>query len=184
LVPGPRRAAPPIAPVAELTFPAIERATLSNGIPVALARRTAVPKVIVNIDFDAGFAADSLDAPGTQSLMLAMLDEGTTSRSSIQIAEEQERLGASISAGGSMDSSSVTLNALTPNLAPSLALMADVVRNPAFAPGEVERVKGQQIADLGQTLANPRALAGRELGKLLFGTHPYGQAMGWVTPRR
>jgi predicted Zn-dependent peptidase len=175
LPPAPKRAAPPVAPVADLAFPAIERARLSNGIPVALARRTAVPKAIVRIGFDAGYAADSLDAPGTQSLMLEMLDEGTATRNATQIAEQQERLGASIATGGTIDTSSVTLSALTANLAPSLALMADVVRNPAFADGEVARVRDQQLAELSQTLATPRALATRETTQVLFGSHPYGQ---------
>ena len=175
LRPGPKRTAPPIAPVAALAFPAIEHAQLSNGIPVALARRTAVPKLIVNLAFDAGYAADALDTPGTQSLMLAMLDEGTTSRDAMAIAEEQERLGADISASGSIDQSSVTLSALSANLAPSLALMADVVRHPAFDAADVARVKDQQLAGLAQTLASPRSLASRELGKILFGAHPYSQ---------
>ena len=99
LVTGPKRIAPPVAQVGDLAFPAIERATLSNGIPVVLARRTAVPTVLVNLSFDAGFAADAQDGPGTQSLMLSLLDEGTESLTGIQIAEQQERLGARLSAG-------------------------------------------------------------------------------------
>jgi zinc protease len=175
ITPGPKRFAPPIAPVAELTFPAIEHAKLSNGIPVALARRTAVPKLIVNLAFDAGYAADALDTPGTQGLMLGMLDEGTTSRDAIAIAEEQERLGASISASGSIDQSSITLSALSANLAPSLALMADLARHPAFADKDVARVKDQRQAELAQTLSSPRSLASRALGQILFGAHPYAQ---------
>ncbi len=175
LAPGPKRAAPPTLPVADLAFPEVERAALSNGIPVALARRTAVPKLILSLDFDAGFAADALDAPGTQALMLGMLDEGTTTRNATQIAEEQERLGASIAAGGSVDASAITLSALTANLAPSLKLMADIVRNPAFADAEVARVKDQQLAALAQILATPRSLAARELNRALFGQHPYAQ---------
>lgn len=176
LTPGPKRAAPPVAEVANLTFPTVERARLANGIPVALARRTAVPKVVVSLNFDAGYAADSLDTPGTQALMMGMLDEGTTTRSATEIAEEQERLGANVSASASLDASTVTLDALKPNLAPSLGLMADVVRRPAFAPGEVERVKHQQLAGLSQALASPRSLAQRTLPTVLFGpAHPYGQ---------
>ena len=173
---GPKRTMPPVAEVANLAFPTVERARLANGIPVALARRTAVPKVLVSLNFDAGFAADSLDTPGTQSLMMGMLDEGTTTRSATQIAEEQERLGASVGSSASIDASSVSLDALKANLAPSLALMADVVRNPAFAPGEVERVKHQQLAGLAQANASPRSLAQRTLPTVLFGAaHPYGQ---------
>ncbi|HET9629492.1 MAG TPA: insulinase family protein, partial [Novosphingobium sp.] len=93
---GPKRAIPDVAPVGALAFPALERATLSNGVVVTLARRTAVPKVLVSLEFDAGTAADRLDTPGTQGAMLALLDEGTATRNATQIAEDQERLGATI----------------------------------------------------------------------------------------
>ena len=169
------RTAPLVTPVAELDFPAIERARLTNGIPVALARRSAIPKLVVALDFDAGIAADAGGLPGTQSLMLDMLDEGTASRDATAIAMEQERLGASISIGASIDTSSIALSSLNANLAPSLALMADLLHNPAFAPGEVARVKAQHLADLAQTLASPSALARREFGKIVHGGHPYAQ---------
>ena len=172
---GPARIAPPTAPVGDLAFPAVERAKLANGIPVALARRTTVPKVLVSLNFDAGTAADALDTAGTQTLMLGMLDEGTTSRNSTQIAEEQERLGATISAGASLDSSAVSMSALTANLAPSLALMTDIVRHPAFADSEVARVRDQTLAQLAQVQSSPRTLAQRAIAPILFGPgHPYG----------
>ena len=179
IVPGPRRTAPAVAPVGDLDFPAIERATLSNGISVALARRRAVPKVMLNLAFDAGYAADAIDGPGTQGFMMAMLEEGTAgpygSRSATAIAEEQERLGASIWLGSSLDQSSASLSALTANLAPSLALMAELVRRPAFDPAEVARVRDRRLAELAQTLADPNSLASRELNRILFDAHPYGQ---------
>ncbi|MDE2561472.1 MAG: insulinase family protein [Sphingomonadales bacterium] len=173
--PGPKRTAPAVAPVGDLVLPAIEHATLSNGIEVQLARRTAVPRVLVSVDFDAGYAADPRDALGTQSLMLGLLEEGTTTRSSVQIAEEQERLGASIDTGATLDSSSVTLSALKPNLAASLALMADVVKNPAFAPDEVARLKNQRLAEIAQAKASPFGLIRLVLNPIVYGpAHPYG----------
>ncbi|MFA7586758.1 MAG: pitrilysin family protein, partial [Novosphingobium sp.] len=176
LAKGSERTAPPVAPVGDLAFPVIERARLANGIPVALARRTAVPKVVVSLQFDGGIAADLRNGPGTQALMLDMLDEGTDTRNATAIAEEQERLGASLQVGTTLDRSSITLGALAANLGPSLALMADVVRHPAFAPTEVARVKDQQLAELSQALANPAALARRTLARELYGpAHPYGQ---------
>jgi zinc protease len=175
LPPAPQRTAPPVKPVDELTFPTTEHATLSNGIPVTLARRTSIPKLVLSLDFNAGYAADALDRPGTQGLMLDMLDEGTTTRNATEIAEAQERLGARIVTEGSLDTSSVTLSALSDNLAPSLELMADVVRHPAFAPTEVARVKGQLQAALAQKLSTPGDLAARALGANLFGEHPYAQ---------
>lgn len=176
---GPARAYPPVAPVGELTFPAIERGELSNGIPVTLARRTAIPKVTVHLEFDAGHAADGEAKAGTQSLMMELLSEGTTRRTAIQIAEEQERLGASIGTGSDMDTSSVTLTALTANLAPSLELMADIALNPAFADSEVARVKDQRLAKIAQEKATPVGLATRAVGPLIYGPgHPYGTVGG------
>ncbi|HEX4848834.1 MAG TPA: pitrilysin family protein, partial [Novosphingobium sp.] len=176
LATGPKREFPPVEAVGDLDFPKVERATLSNGIPVVLARRSGVPTVLVNLTFDAGFAADARDKPGTQTLLLSVLDEGTESRDATRIAEDQERLGARISTGTGIDSSTVTLSALSANLAPSLDLMADVVRNPAFREADVARARDQQLAGIAQANASPSALANRSLGPILFGpAHPYGQ---------
>ncbi|MCJ2188149.1 M16 family metallopeptidase [Novosphingobium beihaiensis] len=175
LAAGPARTAPPVQPVSALKFPAIEHATLSNGIPVTLARRTAVPKLVMTVDFDAGYAADALDTPGTQGLMLSLLDQGTATRNATQIAEAQERLGASIDIDASRDDSTVTLSALTDNLAPSLALTADLILHPAFKPADFTRVKAQAQAALAQTFSSPRALASRTLDAAIYGKHPYAQ---------
>ncbi|WP_296674947.1 pitrilysin family protein [Novosphingobium sp.] len=175
LVTGPKRVAPPVAPVGDLAFPAIERSKLANGVPVTLVRRTSVPKLVLSLNFDAGTSADALDRPGTQSLMLSLLDEGTQTRDATQIAEAQERLGATIGAGPGVDSSAVTLTALSANLAPSLALLADVVRRPAFRAEDVARVRDQRLSQIAQVEANPSGLAGRALAPILFGAdHPYG----------
>jgi zinc protease len=174
--PAPTKIAePPIEPVKDLDFPDVERATLKNGIKVVFARRTAVPTVRVSVAFDAGNAADDKAKLGTAGLTAALLDEGTTTRSSRQIAEEQERLGASISAGNSMDRTTVGLFALKPNLDASLGLLADVIRNPAFKPEEVERLRGQVLTRIAAEKTEPMAIAQRMLPPLLYGqAHPYG----------
>src|SRR3546814_20205851 len=108
-------------------------------------------------------------------MMLALMDEGTRTRSSIDIAEEQERLGAVITPEASMDRTDVSLFALKPNLAPSLALFADILRNPAFAAGAVERVRGQMLTKIRSETTQPSGLALRQLPPLLYGqAHPYG----------
>lgn len=173
---GPPRQIPRVADVGALPFPAIERARLSNGVPVVLARRTAVPKVTVNLRFDAGHAVDSAAEAGVHSLMVEALDDGTRTRDATRIAEDQERLGAAIAAGSSLDASDVTLTALSANLAPSLALMADIVINPAFAEKDVARVKDQRLATIAQQLASPQGIAARALLPIVYGeAHPYGK---------
>ncbi|MBB5684663.1 M16 family metallopeptidase [Sphingobium boeckii] len=166
---------PDVGTIADLDFPKVERATLSNGVELVYAHRDAVPITQMAFSLDAGNAADPKANLGTQSLLLSLLDEGTTTLDSVQIAERQEILGASISTGASMDRTSVNLFALSANLAPSLDLFADIVKNPAFAPGEVERLRGQQLARIASEMTQPQALALRTLPPLLYGKdHPYG----------
>lgn len=175
-VPAPTKIAePPIEPVADLDFPTVEHAKLKNGIAVQFARRATVPTVRVSVAFDAGNAADDRAKLGTAALATALLDEGTKTRSALDIAQEQERLGASVSAGNSMDRTTVGLFALKPNLDASLGLLADVVRNPAFAPSEVERLRGQMLTRIAAEKTEPTAIAQRMLPPLLYGkAHPYG----------
>ena len=171
-----RRPLPPLGQTPNLDFPEIERARLSNGIQIIYARRDVVPVTRVTVEFDAGIAADPTSRLGTQQLMLNLLEEGTTSLNSIQLAEAQERLGATVATQASLDRTAVTLSALTPNLGPSLDLLADVIRNPAFAPAEVERLRQQQLASIAQEMTQPGAIAARALPFVLYGAqHPYGK---------
>lgn len=168
---------PAVGPVSDLNLPAVERSRLSNGIQVVYARSTTVPVTRVAVEFDAGFAADKPDALGAQSLMLDLMDEGAGGRTAAQLAEEQERLGASINLGASMDRSAASLTAVSTNLAPSLSLLSDVVRRPTFADGEVARLRAQRIAALASEKTNPGAIAARALPPLLYGeASPYGRS--------
>ena len=170
---------PEVGALSALQFPKIERATLSNGIPVYFARRAAVPVVRVSVSFDAGYTADPKGGLGTHALTMNLLDEGTTTRNSQAIAEENERLGATISASGGIDRSGVGLHVLAPNLGASLSLMADIIRNPAFEAKEVERLRGQQLAGLSAQLSDPSEIARYVLPGILFGKdYPYGMPGG------
>ncbi len=166
---------PAVADLKALDFPAIERTKLKNGVEVVFARRTTVPTVNVAVSFDAGYAADPHSALGTQSLMLSLMDEGTTSLDSIAFAEAKERLGAQIDATANADETVFSLFALKPNLGASLSLLADYIRNPAFDANELERVRAQQLNRLKAELNNPNAIASRILTPVLYGAdHPYG----------
>ena len=166
---------PEVGELKPLDFPDIERATLSNGMEVYFARRDAVPTVSVRMIFDAGYAADPKDKLGIQSMMLSLMDEGTTNLDSTELAIAKERLGANLYTSANADTTSVGLDAMSPNLAPSLELMADYVRNPAFDPREMERVRAQQLTRIENELNNPGAIAQRAIAPILFGDeHPYG----------
>ncbi|MGE0741953.1 MAG: M16 family metallopeptidase [Hyphomonadaceae bacterium] len=167
---------PPVGTIADLDFPDVQRASLSNGIEIVYAQRTAIPATFVAFDFDAGVTADAQGAFGAQRLMLSAMTAGADGLDAMQIAEQEERLGAAITAAGTLDRSSVTLTALSANLPLSLDLFADIVRRPDFAADEVERLRNQQLAAIAAEATQPNGLAQRAFPALVFGAeHPYGR---------
>ncbi len=171
----PREPAPVPGTPPSLSVASVERAVLANGLKVELARRDTIPVVRLMLSFDAGFAADPRDKLGLQGLALNLLDEGAGGLSGPQITEARERLGASIGASAGPDRTRLSLDALKPNLAASLALFADVVQRPAFAQSELDRVRGQTLTGIALEEADPGSITRRLLPVLLYGpAHPYG----------
>ena len=169
-----RSGLPGTGPPPPARFDRFERFELGNGLRVVLAERHAVPVVELNLVVDAGFAADQFVTPGTANLALAMLDEGTASRSALEISDELLRLGATLGAGSDLDTSFVSMSALKENLGPSLELYADVILNPSFPQQDFERLKQLQIVGIRQEKVRPRTLALRLFPRLLYGDgHAY-----------
>ncbi len=169
----PAAGAPP-----EARFPKFQRATLSNGLKVIFAERTAVPQINFELLVDAGYAADQFAAAGTASMTLDMMDEGTKTRNALQISEELALLGATLSTGSNLDMSSVSLSALKETLDKSLELYADVVLNPSFPPEELERLRKQRLARIQQEKVQPFAMALRVFPALLYGKgHAYANPL-------
>lgn len=173
---GTRGAQPAVGAIADLAFPAIERTRLSNGIELVFAQRSAVPITRALISFDAGSTADPADKLGLQQLTLSMLDEGTASRDSLALAEALERLGVNFGTGTGADRTYLSVSAPSANATGAFDLFADVVRNPAFAPAEVARLRNAQLAGIQQELTSPDGLAGRVLPALIYGAQsPYAK---------
>jgi zinc protease len=165
----PGAGAPPAA-----RFPAVARATLANGLELAVVSRPELPMVRMQLLVDAGYAADQGVKAGTARLTLEMLEEGTKTRGSLALSRELADLGATLATSSNLDQSLVTMSTLTTTLDSSLALFADVVRNPAFSAADLERVRKQQLAGIAQEKADPIGAALRLLNPLLYGPgHAY-----------
>jgi zinc protease len=155
-------------------FPKVERTTLSNGLKVVLAERRTIPVVNLSLIVDAGYAADKSAQPGTAKLAMNMLDEGTKSKNAIEISDDLDRLGASLSTGSDLDTSYVSMSALKNNLNPSLDLFADVILNPTFPEADFKRMQKLQLDGIKREKAEPNNMALRVLPKLLYGPdHAY-----------
>jgi len=155
-------------------FPAQQTATLSNGLKVVLAQRPGVPTMVMRLLFDAGYSADQFGKPGTAALAMNMIDEGTEKMDALEINEQLQLLGASLSAYSDLDASYISMNTLKPSLAGSLDLLAEVVQRPAFPEQDFNRLKDQQLAQIQREKATPIQMALRVMPKFLYGEeHPY-----------
>jgi zinc protease len=173
-----RKTRPDPGSMPEARFPAFQRTTLKNGLKVIVAERHAVPTVEVRLQADAGYSSDDPATAGLARLAADMMDEGTKTRSALQISEELQKLGASLQTSSDLDSTVVGLNALKVTLDPALELMADVVTNPSFPAADFDRLKRQQLAAIEQEGVRPQAMAQRVLPKLLFGAgHAYANPL-------
>ena len=158
-------------------FPEISRTTLPNGLKVLLSRRSSVPLLNLNLLVDAGYAADQHAIPGVASLAMDMLDEGTSTRSALEISEEMDHLGARLRTDSDLDLSSVSLSVLKSNLDSALEIYADVILNPAFTEQEFKRLQRQRLAQIQREKNNPRDMVLRVFPPLLYGRdHPYGNS--------
>jgi zinc protease len=165
---------PEVTEFPSVRFPERERFTLANGLQVILARRAGVPVLELNMMINAGYAADQFGLPGTASLALNMLDEGTATRTALQISDELDRLGATLTTGSNLDLSFISMSALKENLDPSLELYADVILHPSFPPAEFERLRREQLAAIQREKVTPVPMALRVFPKLIYGEgHAY-----------
>jgi predicted Zn-dependent peptidase len=173
------RTIPPLGTLQALQWPAVTHGRLNNGVEVVYAQRTAAPLTQVSLAFDAGSSSDPVNRRGLAQMAVGLLEEGAAGMSSQQVAEAQERLGADISTGNDADRSYVTLSSLTPNLAPSLDLLADIATRPTFAPAELDRVRVQALTGLEQLRKDPQRVGSRVLPAVIWGaSHPYGAPAG------
>jgi zinc protease len=171
-----RKLLPALGNEPAVSFPALQRAQLKNGLKVVLLERHGAPIVNVALAVDAGSVADPANQAGIASLALNLVDKGTKTRNAFQLSDALESLGARLSTSNAFDQSVVRLQATSANLAPSLALLADAALAPSFPQDQFDLARQRRLAQIGQEKAQPGALAMRAVPGLLYGPqHPYGR---------
>jgi zinc protease len=148
---------------------------LPNGLTViALPQTGGMPVVSANLVLRSGSDANPIEKPGLAGFTADVLDQGTTTRNAVQLAEQVAQIGASLNTTTSRDATTVSTSSLSRNFAAALALVADVALHPSFPAEEVERVRGTRLADLVEQRSNPVQVVGNVMGKTLYGAHQYG----------
>ncbi|MEP6924134.1 MAG: insulinase family protein, partial [Pyrinomonadaceae bacterium] len=167
---------PPVSkPTPKLVLPEIERHFLSNGLELLFVRRSQLPILSLNLILKTGGAANPLEKFGLSSLTAGLLNQGTETRTAIEISNELLKIGAQLGTGSGWDSSSIALLTLTKNIDRALEIFADVATNPIFPENEFETYRKRLLAALLQQKDNPNAIAGSVFNSILYSKkHPYG----------
>ena len=164
---------PPAAP-RPLTIAAPSEAKLGNGLRVIVAQREGVPLVSAELVALAGAEIDPPRLSGLAALSAALMTQGTKRHSAPELAAAAEALGGSLDSGAGWNSATVAITVTTPKLDAALALVAEVAREPVFAPEEIDRVRTQTLDQLKVAYASPGTLASLVAERLVYGAGPYG----------
>ena len=170
-----RKQPPLLGPAPSLKLPAIQKLKLSNGLAVWVVEHHEVPLAQINLIVRSGSAADPIGKYGVGSLTAAMLDEGAGTRSSLELADAIEFLGANLSTSSSFDASSIRMSVPVSRLAEALPLMSDVALRPTFPSTDLDRLRKERLTGLLQARDNVGALVQLAFPRIVFGpTHRYG----------
>ena len=167
--------APVSTELLKITLPRPAEVDLPNGVHLMVLEDHRTPQIVFQIEVPgAGGYFDPADMPGLASITATMMREGTTTKSTTQIAEQLERNAASVGAGAGLSSidASVSGSSLTDNFDDTFALAADVLLNPTFPDEELQRYKQRIRTQLIAQRTQAGFLASEMFNRVLFGTHP------------
>jgi zinc protease len=161
--------------VLKVKLPRPQEATLQNGLRVVLLESHKVPTFNMQMVVLSGGLSDKADYRGLATFTASLLREGTDKRSSKEIAEQADALGATLIANSGLSSmtTNVSTSGLVENLDQTLDLFADVVMNPTFPQGEVDKYKTRTLATLQFQRSIPQFLAQEQFSRAIYGnSHP------------
>lgn len=149
------------------------RVVTENGMTVLIVDQPSLPIVTVNVLIKAGAVYDPDAKSGLLYMVASTLDEGTTTRSAVRIAEQIEFIGGELTAQGSEDFTTATLRVLKKDANLGFALLADILMNPKFDAKEVARVRDELVGFLQSEKDEPDIIATKAFNEIVFKGHPY-----------
>lgn len=171
--PRPRQEPPASGPSRDVQFPAIARAQTGSGLELNTVPFGDLPLVYLRLVIRSGGASDPADLPGLARMVANMMKEGTRTRTSAQLAEEIDHLGANLHVGADSENVYVMVSALSEHLDQAMGILADLTMNPRFEETELRRLKRRELDRLALASQQPRHLVRRTFYRELYGNHPY-----------
>ncbi|HAK55397.1 MAG: pitrilysin family protein [Vicinamibacterales bacterium] len=164
----------PLEPT-EVQFPPYEVRMLDNGMRVIAVLHHEQPVVSVRLLVGAGMVHEPPEKAGLANLLGALLDQGTAARSAQEIAETIDMIGGGLGVGAGSDLTFVNAVVMSDSFELVMGLLSEVIRQPAFAPEEIERQRQQMLSGLQVSMQDPDYVAGVVFERLVYGDHPYGR---------
>lgn len=149
------------------------RFTTPNGMTVLVLEQPYLPIIQFHALVKVGSAQDSSGKAGLANLVASLLDEGTTTRTAGQIAEQIDFVGGALGAKAGEDFTTVSARVLKKDRELGVTLLADILLHPAFPEKELVRVKTQLLGEIQSEQDAPDLIAGKAFNQLVFDGHPY-----------
>ena len=150
----------------------VRRHVLANGLTVLLVENPSIPAVSLSINVLTGARHDPEEKAGLAMMASRLLDEGTKTRTSLEIAEAIESVGGMLDTDGSYERIVVSASVLKEDMDLGLELAADILINPIFPEEYVEKEKSRTLSEIASAKDRPQVIAGWEFSELIYGTHP------------
>ncbi len=174
--PAVRMDPPANGPARDVHLPAVRRRRLANGIELNAVEYHTLPVLHVRLTVRAGSAHDPANLPGLASITGDMLKEGTRAHASAQLAEAIEFVGGSLDVSTSSDATVISVSVLKDHAETALNLLAEVLTQPTFPQGELDKLKRRENDRLERSQNDPSWLSRRAFAGALYGAqHPYGR---------
>jgi zinc protease len=149
------------------------KSVMPNGMTVLVLEQHFLPIVEVHALIKTGSAQDPPDKAGLANLVASLLDEGTTTRTSKQLAEQIDFVGGSLEVRPSEDFTTASVRVLKKDVDLGFTLLADILQRPAFHKQEFERIRTQVAGEIASDNDDPGHVAMKAFNQLVFHGHPY-----------
>jgi len=160
-------------PARKIQAPGTQR-MLDNGIRVNIKEDRSSPIVSLQASFLGGLRFEQTAQNGINNFLAVMLTKGSKGRSSLEITKRVEKMAGSLSAFSGYNSFGLTLTVLSQHFEEAFNLFAEILRQPSFDTGEMEKRRRLILASIRQQEDDLSRLVLRLFRKTLFGDHPYG----------
>ena len=168
-----KKSPPAPEPLKALSFPAYSEEKLKNGLDVVVVEHHEQPVAAIWLAIRAGSVLDPEGKSSLASYTGSLLNKGTKSKDSKQLAEWIESVGGTFNASTESDATILNISILSEYLPTAYEYLADVVLNPVFPEDELSEERKRAVTGIEFEKSDPDAMADRHFDAVVYGNHPY-----------